>query len=483
MAKNITLIARLKGAAKARKGLKGIDGALGSMVQTAFTVGTAMKALEFVKLSGQSEALARGFNNLSKSSGFSAQALNKLRSATDGTMSSMDLMKQANNAMLLGIAESEDQMADMFDVAQRLASALGQDTAFGIESLVTGLGRQSKLMLDNLGIMVDATSANENYAEVLGKTVSELTDAERKQAFVNEAMKEANTLVKNLGDEHLTTADKIKQAQTAMDDLKVQIGVLLTPVIENAAKAAGILAKKLRLAIDPESLRMDELRIEIARLQAHLIQMAEDPSFFDKLKNMLGGDAILMERLRLYEDMLKRLQATLSTTGNVIVSSFIPATKSQSDSVFKVTDATKAWSKALVQTAQIGKNRSHANALFAKRAAQLEAIVNTASAIVEALPNIPLSLAVGALGASQIATIEAAKFAQGGDFVTSGPQMIMVGDNPGGQERVQVTPIGSPNIDGPQGGITLNISAPLVDETVIDSIIPAIQKAQRLNLA
>jgi len=338
-------------------------------------------------------------------------------------------------------------------------------------------------MLDNLGIMVDATSANENYAEVLGKTVSELTDAERKQAFVNEAMKEANTLVKNLGDEHLTTADKIKQAQTAMDDLKVQIGVLLTPVIENAAKAAGILAKKLRLAIDPESLRMDELRIEIARLQAHLIQMAEDPSFFDKLKNMLGGDAILMERLRLYEDMLKRLQATLSTTGNVIVSSFIPATKSQSDSVFKVTDATKAWSKALVQTAQIGKNRSHANALFAKRAAQLEAIVNTASAIVEALPNIPLSLAVGALGASQIATIEAAKFAQGGDFVTSGPQMIMVGDNPGGQERVQVTPIGSPNIEGPQGGITLNISAPLVDETVIDSIIPAIQKAQRLNLA
>jgi len=59
----------------------------------------------------------------------------------------------------------------------------------------------------------------------------------------------------------------------------------------------------------------------------------------------------------------------------------------------------------------------------------------------------------------------------------------MVGDNPGGRERVQVTPIGSPNIEGPQGGITVNISAPLVDETVIDTIIPAIQKAQRLNLA
>ena len=34
-----------------------------------------------------------------------------------------------------------------------------------------------------------------------------------------------------------------------------------------------------------------------------------------------------------------------------------------------------------------------------------------------------------------------------------------------------------------QSPITLNISAPLVDETVIDSILPAIEKAQRMNLA
>ena len=31
--------------------------------------------------------------------------------------------------------------------------------------------------------------------------------------------------------------------------------------------------------------------------------------------------------------------------------------------------------------------------------------------------------------------------------------------------------------------ITVNVTAPLVDETVVDSIIPAIEKATRLNLA
>ena len=47
------------------------------------------------------------------------------------------------------------------------------------------------------------------------------------------------------------------------------------------------------------------------------------------------------------------------------------------------------------------------------------------------------------------------KFAQGGDFITQGPQAIMVGDNVGGRERVQITPLSSePGLDAPQGGGT-----------------------------
>ncbi len=39
--------------------------------------------------------------------------------------------------------------------------------------------------------------------------------------------------------------------------------------------------------------------------------------------------------------------------------------------------------------------------------------------------------------------------ATGADFITSGPQLLMVGENPGGREHVQVTPLSSPNINGP----------------------------------
>lgn len=48
--------------------------------------------------------------------------------------------------------------------------------------------------------------------------------------------------------------------------------------------------------------------------------------------------------------------------------------------------------------------------------------------------------------------IEVPAAATGADFVTSGPQLLLVGDNAGGKERVQVSPISSPNLHGPSGG-------------------------------
>ena len=70
----------------------------------------------------------------------------------------------------------------------------------------------------------------------------------------------------------------------------------------------------------------------------------------------------------------------------------------------------------------------------------------------------------------------------GADFITDGPQMMMVGEG-SGPEHVQVTPLSDPNIDGPQGqGITLNISGNVLHESFIeDSVIPQIREGLRLG--
>ena len=92
-------------------------------------------------------------------------------------------------------------------------------------------------MLDNLGIMFDIEDANKKYADSVNKSVSELTEQERKQAFVNEAMFQARDLVDSLGEEQLTTADSISQMKTAVFELAVTLGDQLSPfVVELSGK-------------------------------------------------------------------------------------------------------------------------------------------------------------------------------------------------------------------------------------------------------
>ena len=61
--------------------------------------------------------------------------------------------------------------------------------------------------------------------------------------------------------------------------------------------------------------------------------------------------------------------------------------------------------------------------------------------------------------------------------------MIMVGDNPGGRERVQVTPMSSSNINGPQGGgTTIIIQGGIIQEDYVrNELIPALNKATSLG--
>jgi len=81
--------------------------------------------------------------------------------------------------------------------------------------------------------------------------------------------------------------------------------------------------------------------------------------------------------------------------------------------------------------------------------------------------------------ASIAATKGVAAFAKGGDFITSGPQMIMVGDNPGGRERVRVDPLSSgASGDSVSNQTVVHIHGGIVDPDYINNtLIPAINSA------
>jgi len=153
--------------------------------------------------------------------------------------------------------------------------------------------------------------------------------------------------------------------------------------------------------------------------------------------------------------------------------------------------------QATMEAGLLNKQRSAKQRAFRQQKVlrMAQVVMDTASSIMSIWSEVPkfdfgisagaLSAFVGGLGAVQlrlIASQPVPAFAKGGDFITDRPELIMVGE--AGREHVRITPIDRPEDRALKGGdIVLNISAPLVDETVVNSIIPAIEKAQRLNLA
>ena len=196
----------------------------------AFGMGLVVKPLiNLGKQAAKVESMGRAFDTLAGKGGKATIAMNKLQKATNGTMSQMDLLRQANNAMILGVTKNSSEMAEMFDIAQRLGRALGQDTASSVESLITGIGRQSRLMLDNIGIIVKSEEAYEAYADKLGISVDALTDADKKTAFFEATMESARAKVEKLGNEVFTSEDSFQQFSTAVGEFGRAIGDTLLP--------------------------------------------------------------------------------------------------------------------------------------------------------------------------------------------------------------------------------------------------------------
>jgi len=205
-----------------------------------FAMGLGITQLtKMAQAAAKLESMERAFDNLTGGAGSASIAIEKLREATNNTVSDFNLFQQANNAMILGVTKNSDEMAKMFDMAQRLGKAVGRDAASSVESLITGLGRQSVLMLDNIGIQLRANDAYRRYAEENNLVASALTDTQKRQAFFNEALRKGEAALIATGKEVDSSQDSLDRLNTAFENLNARLGeaaLAFEPVIESTTR-------------------------------------------------------------------------------------------------------------------------------------------------------------------------------------------------------------------------------------------------------
>lgn len=492
---------------KQNDGLKKSFAAMGGAIAAAFSIqAIARFTQESIKLGSQTVGLERAFKNLGKAVNFNEQSLDKFRKATDGTVSDIDLMVQANNAMLLGIVENDDQFAELIDNAQRLAQAVGKDAVFGIESLTTGIGRQSKLMLDNLGIIVDTNRAYEIYAESIGKSTSELDDNEKKQAFIQATMESVAKKVNQLGKEQLTASSSTEALSAAFINLQGSIGKelqdeviivsgqftklieILNEDIEEKGLLGTLLSGRIPIGLGGIPALFNPIQTAINNLPP-IRPKVELPKEADEfLEDMLVGD----EGIDPISKMFKvRINASNEYTGIELMNAHYrkEANKAAVKELRREERVAHIDRMADNLQAAILEGQSTQQALSSVlRAESIKATMSLVTKIMQSVP-FPANLLVAPAAAGFIQGVTSkvlGSFATGGSFVTNKKTTlpigngVVVGDNASGMERIDVTPLPSPSSNG--NNINIYISAPLVDETVVDTIIPAIRRAEKLNL-
>lgn len=120
-----------------------------------------------VELARQGEGVRLAFERLNR-----PDLLDNLKEATHGTVSELELMKAA--VKFDDFKLPVEQLGTLLAFAQKKAKDTGQSVDYMVDSIVTGLGRKSLMILDNLGL--SAAEIKEKMAETgdMTKAVAEI---------------------------------------------------------------------------------------------------------------------------------------------------------------------------------------------------------------------------------------------------------------------------------------------------------------------
>lgn len=140
--------------------------------------------------------------------------LDKLKEATHGTVSEVELMKQA--IKFENFKLPLEDLATYLAFAQQKAKDTGESVDYMVNSITTGLGRQSKQILDNLGISAAELTKRMNEGADMTKAVADI---------IREEMAKAGDYVE-------TAADKAAQAAAKATDELEKFGRSAAPIAE-----------------------------------------------------------------------------------------------------------------------------------------------------------------------------------------------------------------------------------------------------------
>lgn len=296
------------------------------------TAGQAITA--FVQKGAQLDRLSDAFNQLASSAGLSGNAILKsMREASRGMVSDLELMRQANMAMQVGLPVTAEGLGELVYLSRRLAEATGREAPDALDRMVKGIGKLEIELLDELGLLGGVKGALAAYERETGKNADSLDQASKQQLYYNATIEEARQKVAAMGEEQLDAGERLQQFTTFWENLNgaVALAILESPRIadffdsigvgaQNAGDRVQELADKIGALVDTYGTRFLDAIISGAEGAAAGGLAGAVAAFFTGGSSVLGGAVIggaygaargwmSGERTGTFEEHLARRQA------------------------------------------------------------------------------------------------------------------------------------------------------------------------------
>lgn len=215
-----------KNFSKFSSGMGGFVGVYASLAAQLFAISAAFN---FLKRAGDLEALKAGQQAFASATGTAMRTLaNDIQAATNAQITFQD----AAQAGAIGVAAglSADQLTRLGKAAADAGQVLGRDVTDSFNRLVRGVTKAEPELLDELGIILRLKDATEAYAEQLGKSASQLTQAEKSQAVVNDVLGQAERKYSAVLDVVGRTPNQFAQLGIAFDNIQNRIKEVISVV-------------------------------------------------------------------------------------------------------------------------------------------------------------------------------------------------------------------------------------------------------------
>jgi len=496
--KKLNIKVSTTGAGKSQKNLKGLSGSINSLGKAALATGAAYFG---------TRGLINGFSSALRLAGEQEQAEKKLEVALGKTStallnhaSALQKMTAFGDEAIIGVQASlaafikdEEQIKKATEATLDMAVAMGMDLKAAGDLVAKTLGSSTNAM-SRYGIQVEGAVGSTERLESLTNNVATL--------FGGQASAQAETM-----------AGSLDQASNSAGDLAEKIGEKLSPLVVSMANDFKRTAENLSELISPTVISDQDTFNELIRernlLSDSFIEtlsetnekLSEETLFVGDLWDQWAeGGEISKEAIDLgtvaLDEQIQKFNDLLFVHGRIhtIKEEGLKLTSAEMDmemQYVKVVDVTRGAIKNKYAEEMKGAALSGQSAIEAMksvvRAETMEAVAGYLASVLKTVP-FPANLIFAAAGGGVVAGLMDKamgaipnKFATGADFVTSGATPMLVGES--GPERVSVTPL-TPgmNQNGPQGGITLNISGGLIDDSYVrNELIPALNKATSMG--